>query len=127
MQNSVDHYFNLLDEPHRSCLLFLRRFILDFSANIEERRKNNTPFYYYKGKWLCFISYHPIKKDIYISFVDGAKIDHKELLSEGRKKMKIWKVDPGSDINIKTLKTIFAKAIDVQRVQEFRRDTDYTN
>lgn len=111
MQNSVDHYFNSLNEPYRSCLLFLRGFILGFSEKIEERRKNNTPFYYYDKKWFCFISYHPKTKEIYISFVNGQKIDHPKLVSEGRKKMKIFHVDPANDIDVKSLKTILKSAV----------------
>ena len=110
MQSSVDHYFNALDEPERSCLLFLRSFILGFSERIEERRKNNTPFYYYNSKWLCFISYHPKSKEIYISFVNGNTLDHPKLLSEGRKKMKIFRVDPLNDIDVKSLDAILKAA-----------------
>lgn len=111
MENSVDHYFNSLEEPYRGCLLFLRGFILDFSDKIEERRKNNTPFYYYNKKWLCFISYHPQTKDIYISFVNGNKMDHPKLVSEGRKKMKILRIDAAQDIDTKSLSEILQIAI----------------
>lgn len=111
MQNSVDHFFNSLEEPHRSCLLFLRRFILGFSEKITEQRKYNTPFYYYDKKWLCFISYHPKTKEIYISFVNGYKIDNPELVSEGRKKMKIFYVDASEDVDVRSLGTILQEAI----------------
>ena len=70
---------------------------------LQHQRKFNTPFYYYKGKWFAFISYDPKKRDIYISFVKGGQVLHPQLLSEGRKKMKIYKIFPEKDINTKEL------------------------
>lgn len=103
---SVEFYFDSLDEPERSCLLYLRSFLLTYSENITEQRKNNTPFYYWNKKWLGFISYNPKNKEIYISFANGYKIDHPKLLSEGRKNMKIFYVDPEKDVDVKSLKEI---------------------
>ena len=100
-------------EPDRSCLLYLRKFILDFSSDISESWKFNTPFYYFKGKWLCFISYDKKTSVIYVSMVNGNKITHPKLLSEGRKKMKIFYVDPEKDIDLKSLQFILEKSIAV--------------
>lgn len=111
MQSSVDHYFNGLEEPYRSCLLYLRSFILDFSEQLTERRSNNTPFYYYDKKSICFISYHPKTKEIYISFVNGYRINHPKLVSEGRKKMKVFRIEPDTDIDQKNLKIILSEAV----------------
>ncbi|MBA3680645.1 MAG: DUF1801 domain-containing protein [Bacteroidetes bacterium] len=69
MQEQIDNYFFSLPEPYQSCLLFLRDFILNYSDNITESRKFNTPFYYYNKKWLSYISYHPKTKVIYIAIV----------------------------------------------------------
>lgn len=102
----IDSYFLSLTEPYQSCLLFLRDFILGSSAHITEQRKFNTPFYYYKGKWLCFISYDPKSHLIYISFVKGFLIDHPALVSEGRKTHKVLYVDPAKDIDAKSLAEI---------------------
>ncbi len=106
MQEQIDNYFYSLDEPCKSCLLFLRRFILDHSSRITESRKFNTPFYYFNKKWLAFISYDPKTKIIYVAFVNGYLIDHPKLLTEGRKKQKIMYIDPEKDINVKALKEI---------------------
>lgn len=111
MQTSVDHYFNSLEEPYKSCLLFLRKFILEFSKDISEKRSNNTPFYYYKKKSIGFISFDPKSKDIYFSFTNGYKLEHPNLLSEGRKKMKILRVDPFVDIDLESLREILAAAV----------------
>jgi len=114
MQESVDHYFNSLDEPERSCLLYLRKLLLSFSDKITEQRKFNTPFYYYNKKWLCFISYNPKIKEIYISFVNGYKINHLDLLSEGRKKMKILRINADKDIDVLSLSTILKLAVEAK-------------
>lgn len=76
---------------------------------LEEKRKNHTPFYYYKGKWFCFLNYDPKTREIYISFVKGNQVLHPKLLSEGRKQMKIYRIDPEKTIHIKELTTICNK------------------
>ncbi|MDO9000792.1 MAG: DUF1801 domain-containing protein [Bacteroidota bacterium] len=110
MLNHLDNYFFSLEEPHRSCLLFLRQFILNYSNQLSEQWKFNTPFYYYNNKWFCYISYHKKTKLIYIGFVQGYKIKHSKLLSEGRKQVKVFYIDPEKDIDVKNLNAIFKKA-----------------
>lgn len=70
---------------------------------LQFKRKFNTPFYYYNGKWFCFVSYDGKKRDIYISFVKGNQVTHPKLLSEGRKQMKIYKILPEKNINVNEL------------------------
>jgi hypothetical protein len=111
MLQKANNSFANLPEPDRSCLLYLRELILDFSSDISESWKFNTPFYYYKGKWLCFISYDKKTRVIYVSMVNGYKITHPKLLSEGRKKMKIFYVDAEKDTDVKSLKAILRKAV----------------
>ena len=105
MEEQIDNYFLTLPEPERSALLFLRGFLIN-ETGLQEKRKFNTPFYYYNGKWFCFISCDPKKRDIYISFVKGNKVTHPKLISEGRKQMKIYRIFPDKNINAKELATI---------------------
>ena len=100
-----------MPEPDRSCLLYLRQHILQHSPHITEAWKFNTPFYYYKGRWLCFISYHKITRVTYISMVNGGKINHPKLVSEGRKKMKIFYVDTQKDVDVKSLDSILTLSL----------------
>lgn len=111
MLNALDDYFLNLPEPEQSCLLFLRQFILEFNKGISEHWHYHTPFYYYKGKWMCYISYQRKKRILYLGFVHGNKLRHKKLLSEGRKQIKVYYLDPAKDLDIKTLKAIFKEAI----------------
>ena len=73
---------------------------------LTEAWKFNTPFYYYKNKWFCYLIYIKKKDETYISFVLGNKIESPNLLSEGRKQMKIYKINPNENINILELKEI---------------------
>jgi len=111
VSKSADNFFATLEEPHKSCLLFLHDFILRHSNEISFSWKFNTPFYYYRNKWLCYISYDKKTKEIYIAFVDGQKIIHKNLVSEGRKKMKIIYIKPSEDIPVTDLRNILNSAI----------------
>lgn len=106
MLNTLDNFFFTLEEPEKSCLLFVRQFILKHSIEISEHWKYNTPFYYYKGKWMCYISYHKKTKVIYIGFVQGHLIKHKKLASEGRKIVKVFYLNAEKDIDIASLNSI---------------------
>lgn len=105
MEDQIDNYFLTLPEPEQSALLFLHQFLMN-EIGLQFKRKFNTPFYYYNGKWFCFVSYDNKKRDIYISFVKGNQVSHPKLLSEGRKQMKIYKILPDKNINISELSKI---------------------
>lgn len=100
MSSPIPDFFLHLPEPERSCIHFLRQFLKGYSPHITESIKVNTPFYYVKGKWLCFLSYHPVTRVIYLSFVKGYLLHHPSLKSEGRKQMKVWYVNAHEDIDI---------------------------
>lgn len=78
-------------------------------CDLSESWKFNTPFYYYHKKWFAFLSYNPTNHEIYISFVKGGQVEHLNLVSEGRKKMKIYRINPHENIDAEELKTIILK------------------
>ena len=51
-----------------------------------------------------------VLKKIYLGFVLGHKMKHKKLVSEGRKQIKVFYVDPEKDIDVKSLKAILNEA-----------------
>jgi hypothetical protein len=105
---SVDHFFLSIPEPQRSALLFLRNF-LTREIGLDEHIKFNTPFYNYKGKWFCYISYSAKRKhEIYIGFVKGFMVEFPKLENEGRKQVKIYRINPEKDIDVVALKKITA-------------------
>ena len=105
MENNAEEFFLAMPEPDRSAFLFLRQFFKN-EMKLPESVKFNTPFYYYNNKWFCYLSYGKKPKDIYIGFVKGYKVSHPKLLSEGRKQVKIYKIFPDKDINVKELEKI---------------------
>ncbi|MEO6302148.1 MAG: DUF1801 domain-containing protein [Bacteroidia bacterium] len=111
MLNHLDNYYYSKSEPEQSCLLFLRRFLLDHSSQIEEQWKYTTAFFTYKKKLFCYFSISKKTNRIYIGFVDGNKIKHKDLVDEGRKQIRVFYIDPNNDIDIKSLKEILRLAV----------------
>jgi hypothetical protein len=105
LEDLIDNYYLSLPEPEQSVLLFLHQFFVN-DMMLQHQRKFNTPFYYLDGKWFSFLDYNPKKRSIHISFVKGNEVSHPKLLSEGRKQMKIYKINPEKDININELKEV---------------------
>ena len=106
MLREIDEHFLNQPEPIKSCLLYLRDFILDYDTNIEEAWRYKMPFYYYKGKMFCYLWTHKKYKQPYLGIVEGRQINHPELLSEARSKMKILLINPYEDIPIDKIKDI---------------------
>jgi hypothetical protein len=108
MDRSIDNFFLTIPEPQQSTLLFLRRFFIE-EMNLQEHIKFNTPFYNFNGKWFCYLSYSSKRKhEIYIGFVKGCQIEFPNLVSEGRKQIKVYRINPEKDIDAKALKKITA-------------------
>lgn len=106
MEQSVDNFFLKIPEPEQSALLYLRHFFIK-DCQLQENWKFNTPFYYYKGKWFCYISFSAKRNnEIYIGFVKGYKIDMPNLISEGRKQIKVYRINAQNDINIQEIQKI---------------------
>jgi hypothetical protein len=109
----IDQFFLGKDEPVKSCLIFLREFILDYDKNITEAWKYKMPFYCYKGKMFCYLWVNKKTYQPYIGIVEGRKIEHPLLIIENRSRMKIMVLDAIDDIPVKTIETILKLAIDL--------------
>ncbi len=106
MENGVDNFFLKIPEPQQSTLLFLRYFLKN-EMQLQESMKFNTPFYYFENKWFGYLIYNAKKQhEIYFAFVKGYLINHPSLLSEGRKQIKIYRINPNTDIDMKTLQEL---------------------
>jgi len=106
MSEIIDQFFLKIPEPQQSALLFLRHYLIE-EIGLEENWKFNTPFYYFKNKWFCYISYNAKRKhEIYIGFVRGYQIEFPNLISEGRKQIKILRINPEQDIDVHSLQRI---------------------
>lgn len=98
MLRPIDQYFLQLDEQNKSCLEFLRDYLLSKDALITEAWKYSMPFYNYNGKRFCYLWVHKKYKQPYIGFVEGKWIEDPELMSENRARMKILLLDPNKDL-----------------------------
>ena len=111
MLRPIDNYFLQKEEPVKSCLQFLREHILQFDSNITEGWSYGMPFYYYHGNRFCYLWVHKKLLQPYIGIVDGAGIDHPDLLQEKRARMKILLVDAGRDVPVRKIDLILRKTL----------------
>ncbi|WP_118973984.1 DUF1801 domain-containing protein [Taibaiella koreensis] len=110
MLRPIDQYFERMEEPARSCMQALRSALLRFDPHIAEAWKYRMPFYTYKGKMFCYLWTRKGSGQPYLGLVQGKMLTHPDLLSEGRKKMKILLVDPQQDLPLEQLYGILEMA-----------------
>lgn len=94
MLRPIDNYFLQQDEPVRSCLQFLREFILKQDSCITESWKHRMPFFCYGKKMFCYLWIHKNYLQPYIGIVEGKLINHPDLITEKRARMKILLLNP---------------------------------
>lgn len=107
-------YYASQPEPVQGCLLALRAHILAQAGagEISEAWSYGMPFFQYRGRRLCYLWTQKSDGQPYVGFVDGTLLDHPDLVSAGRKRMKILLVDPQADLPVATLHTLLRQAID---------------
>lgn len=110
----IDAYFFNKMEPARECLLFLRGHIGNYDENITEEWKYSMPFYYYRGKMLCYLWTNKKTGEPYIGIVDGDKIDRPELIKEKRNRMKILLINPLEEIPIVLINDILSTILSLR-------------
>lgn len=111
MLSAIDTYFMAKEEPVKSCLLFLRQHILQLDKHIVETWSYGMPFYLYRERRFCYLWLHKKHEQPYIGFVDGQQLDHPQLLSEKRSRMKILLIDPNKDVPLETVNLLLKAAL----------------
>lgn len=111
MLRPIDNYFLQKEDPIKSCLQFLRNFILNQDEHFTEKWQYGMPFYYYKDKRICYLWVHKKYQQPYLGIVEGKKINHPDLLQEKRAKMKILMIDPVKNIPVKKLNQILKELL----------------
>ena len=101
------------EEPNRSCLLAIREIILAEDEFLTESLKYGMPFFSYKGKMFCYFWFDKKTKHPYIGFSEGRFMQHPKLISDGRKRIKIYPIDPNADIPIEEFRELLQLAIQV--------------
>ena len=115
MLNPLDNYYLQKNEPIKSCLTFLRQHILNFDSEITEALKYGMPFFCYKGKMICYLWIHKKYERPYLGIVEGAKINHPDLIQEKRARMKILLLDPAKDLPVKKINSILKEMITLSK------------
>ena len=111
MLRPIDNYFLQKEEPVKTCLQFLRQYILQLDNRITEAWKYGMPFYCINGKMFCYLWIHKKLLQPYIGIVEGMKIHHPDLLQEKRARMKILLINPEKDIPVKKIRIILKEAL----------------
>lgn len=106
MLRPIDQYYLKQEEPVKSCLEFLRAFILQQDKRLTETMKYGMPFFCVGKKMCCYLWIHKQYKQPYIGIVEGKQLDHPDLLQEKRARMKILLIDPEKDIPVKKIHAI---------------------
>ena len=111
MLTDHDNYYLKQGEPYKSCLLALKDIILGLDENITPEWKYGLPFFYYKKKMFCYFWKDKKTQEPYIGVCKGNEIEYPLLEAGDRKKMKIFRVNPNEDIDIKSVTEILQLAM----------------
>lgn len=111
MLSPIDNYYLQQEEPHKSCLVYLRGLILVQDSRIIEAWKYGMPFFCIGKKMFCYLWVHRKYQQPYIGIVEGNSIHHPDLLQEKRARMKILLVDPGKDIPTRKIRALFKEVL----------------
>ncbi len=107
----LDAFYLSHAEPVRGCLLALRTFILRQDPAITVALKYGMPFFSFRGIMFCYLWVQKKDNTPYVGFVEGKQLDHPGLIAGDRSRMKIFLIDPASDLPVKTLAGLVQQAI----------------
>lgn len=111
MLTPLDNFYFNKEEPIRGCLLTLRDLILKQDSRLTTEWKYGMPFFYFKGKMYCYLWIHKKYGQPYIGMANGNQLDHPELLTEKRARMKILLIDPNEDLDVAMIESILQQAL----------------
>ena len=111
----LDSFFFNQEEPNKGCLFALRKIILEHDQNIEATYKYGMPGFRYKGKMFCYLWIDKKTKDPYILMVEGKHLHHPQLEKGNRLRMKIFRVNPNTDLPRDTIELILHQALELYR------------
>lgn len=117
--SETDKYYLDEQEPNKSCLLSLRKIILEQDEAVSETRKYGMPCFCYQKKTFCYLWTDKKTDKPYILFVEGKHLEHPQLEKGNRSRMKIFRVEPSKDLPLRTIELLLNKALDVYRNKSF--------
>ncbi len=110
-----DLFYSRKNEPVKSCLLALRNLILDQDPLVIETVKYGMPCFCYGKKAFCYLWTAKKTGEPYILFVDGNLLYQPNLETGERKRMKILRVDPETNLPMSLISDLITKAIDLKK------------
>lgn len=113
--SDINAYYLSKDEPVKSCILALRKIILEQDKFVSETQKWGMPCFCYKKKMFCYLWTDKKKDEPYIMFVEGKFIENPQLETGNRSRMKIFRVNPNEDLPLQTINLLLTKALDLYR------------
>ena len=115
MAREIDNYYLNQEEPNKSCLLALRKIILEQDEAVTETRKWGMPCFCYRKKMFCYLWTDKKTQEPYILFVEGKHLDHPKLEQGTRSRMKVFRVEQNKDLPIETIELLLNQALDLYR------------
>lgn len=112
---TTDFFYQKQEEPNKSCLLALRAILLQHNALISETVKYGMPCFCYNDKALCYLWTDKHTQEPYILVVDGNLLDHPQLETGTRKRMKILRIDPNEDLPVATIAEVLDMSINMRK------------
>ncbi len=116
MIKELDLFYLNQTEPNKSCLLALRDIILKQDSYVTETKKYGMPCFCYKNKMFCYLWTDKKTTHPYILVVEGKLIEHPDLETGNRSRMKIFSMDPNQDLPIDAIESILNSAITLYRM-----------
>lgn len=115
MDNPNDSFYLNQSEPNKGCLIALRLIILSHDDSLSETRKYSMPCFIQNKKALCYLWVDKKTTEPYLLMVDGQKLHHPMLEQGSRSRMKIFRVNPNSDIPLSAIKEILNEALALKK------------
>lgn len=115
MMHESENFFMQKNEPLRSTLFTLRDIILKQDNDITSEWKYGMPFFCYKRKMFCYLWVRKKTKQPYIGIVEGNKINHPDLISEKRSRMKILLLNSDRELPLKIIENILQSALNLYK------------
>ncbi|MGL1886521.1 MAG: DUF1801 domain-containing protein [Reichenbachiella sp.] len=115
MIKELDLFYLNQTEPNKSCLLALRDIILKQDSYVTETKKYGMPCFCYKNKMFCYLWADKKTTHPYILVVEGKLIEHPDLETGNRSRMKTFSMDPNQDLPIDAIESILNSAITLYR------------
>jgi len=111
MISELEAFYVSKEEPVRSTLLALRKYILAYHSEMSETWTHRMPMFRFKGKLFCYLWVDKKTYQPYLGIYKGIEIAHPALDLGNRNKMKVIYFDADQDIPTTTLNEIFEMAI----------------